>query len=306
MEFPKFFFSLILFLLLIPSVGIAASGNEDLEAINDAIEANNAKWTAKENRFSEQAIDELKSMLNGSFPSVSTGDRFYEYNDSRDLPSELDWRDNNGNFVTPVRDQSSCGSCWAFAAVAATEARHATAYNLTDPTTDFSEQQVLSCSGAGDCGGGYISGAFNFIRDTGTPDEDCFPYSATDEDCSNRCSDWADRSFQIDSWSWVTTTDYTNTTAIKNALQNGPVATWFKVYLDFYFYSSGIYEQVWGQYVGNHFVLIVGWNDAEQAWIAKNSWDTDWGESGYFKIKWGEVEFGSWTTDVVIVPECEG
>ena len=297
---------LIVIVFFFHSSAMAGSPAGDIKAIREAIKADKAEWTAAENRFSGKTLDELKSMLGGSFPSVSPGDRFFQYDGALDLPAEIDWRNNGGNFVTPVRDQDSCGSCWAFAAVAATEARHAVGYNITNPTTDLSEQQVLSCSGGGDCSGGYLSGALDFIRDTGTPDEACFPYSSSDEDCNNRCSDWQDRSSQIESWSWVTTTDYNNTTAIKTALMNGPVPAWFKIYLDFYFYDNGVYEQVWGQYVGNHFVLIVGWNEAEQAWIAKNSWGEDWGEGGYFKIKWGEVEFGSWAADVVITVDCDG
>ena len=74
------------------------------------------------------------------------------------LPSYFDWRDNGGNWLSPVKDQGSCGSCWAFAAVGVVEAQ----FNIAsgDPGLDpnLSEQYLVSdCStNSGDCGGGGL------------------------------------------------------------------------------------------------------------------------------------------------------
>ena len=71
------------------------------------------------------------------------------------------------------------------------------------------------------------------------------------------------------------------------------------VYEDFYSYSSGVYSYTTGAYEGGHAVLIVGYSDAGQYFIVKNSWGAGWGESGYFKIAYSEissvVEFGYYT-----------
>ena len=163
---------------------------------------------------------------------------------------------------------------------------------LADP--DFSEQFILSCETTGDCVGGYSGETLDILKATGSPDEDCLPYTATQATpCSDRCSNWANRIYTIDDWDhpggypnwWPTQTQ------IKDAIyQYGPVSTYMRVYTDFFSYSSGVYEYAWGVEEGGHTVTLVGWNDTGGYWIAKNSWGTGWGESGWFRIKYGEVE----------------
>jgi hypothetical protein len=278
----------------------------DLTAVRTAILERGARWQAADNALFRLSVKDKQAMLTPTTPSPSPADTLFEPDLDRSLPVSLDWRNHGGNFVTPVRNQGYCGSCWDFAAVAAAEARHAVRNHLTDPLMNLSEQQVLSCSGAGDCiNGGYMNGALDYLRDTGAADENCFPYLELDLPCANRCASWADRAVKIQNWSWVTYTDYTSTDLIKAALLDGPVGTWFQVYEDFYGYASGVYSHVTGNYLGNHFVLIVGWDDALQAWLCKNSWDTDWGSlGGYFWAQFGgaNCQFGSWTTAATGIP----
>ena len=73
----------------------------------------------------------------------------------------------------------------------------------------------------------------------------------------------------------------------------GPVMAGMVVYTDFFDYDGGIYSQEYGDFAGNHAVLIVGYNDNEGYWICKNSWGTSWGESGWFRIKQGQCGMGS-------------
>ncbi|MDY6953318.1 MAG: C1 family peptidase, partial [Thermodesulfobacteriota bacterium] len=102
-----------------------------------------------------------------------------------DLPTRWDWRDHNG--VTPVRNQGSCGSCWAFASAATMES----AILLNDGTeVNLSEQHLVSCNLNGwSCGGGWI--AFDYYEDKqdstgkiGTVMESCFAYQASNAACT--------------------------------------------------------------------------------------------------------------------------
>jgi hypothetical protein len=102
-------------------------------------------------------------------------------------------------------------------------------------------------------------------------------------------------------WSYVCTTGKSVTAeAIKNALYTyGPLVTTMAVYYDFFFYTEGVYKYSYGQYQGNHAVLIVGYDDLGGYFIVRNSWGTNWGEAGFFRIAYSEiglpVYFGEWT-----------
>jgi hypothetical protein len=77
---------------------------------------------------------------------------------------------------------------------------------------------------------------------------------------------------------------------LRNALYAyGPVIATMYVYNDFYSYRSGVYSYTTGSYVGAHAILVVGYDDALQAFIVKNSWGSGWGEAGFFMIAYGEV-----------------
>ena len=167
---------------------------------------------------------------------------------------------------------------------------------------DLSEQIVLSCSGAGDCGnGGRAGDSADFLRNTGTSLETCYPYTGTNGNCSSACAHWQGNAYRIDGWSLVVNGNPADLSAIKNALYtNGPVVAWMKVYQDFSSYGGGVYSYATGNFSANHFVLIVGWDDSKGAFRCKNSWDSGWGEEGFFWISYqelygtGTTEFGKW------------
>ncbi len=207
------------------------------------------------------------------------------------LPTHFDWRSSSGyNWMTPVKNQASCGSCVAFAAVGATEGQLKIRVNNPSWNPDLSEQHLFSCGG-GLCGWGwYISSALNRLRDYGTPDEACSPYQSGDggdRSCPTTCSDgseWQPRAYKISSWNWIATSP----SSIQAALMNGPLVAAFDVYTDFFYYTGGIYRHTWGVLEGGHAIVIVGYDSNEQYWIVKNSWG-NWGESGYFRIAFGQV-----------------
>jgi hypothetical protein len=80
---------------------------------------------------------------------------------------------------------------------------------------------------------------------------------------------------------------------LKGQIRQGPVIAWMRVYEDFLFYRSGVYEWTGADYTNaNHFVVMVGWDNEEGYWICRNSWSTLWGEAGYFRIRMGTNESG--------------
>ena len=142
--------------------------------------------------------------------------------------------------------------------------------------------------------------ASNYIRDTGLPVETCYPYTGTDGSCGSACGTYNTATYTITGWADVTGTSPT-VSAIRDALVSyGPLVTTMDVYDGFLIPTpSGVYSHTTGDYDGGHAVLIVGYSDAGQYFIVKNSWGAGWGESGYFKIAYSElgtvVDFGDYT-----------
>ena len=266
----------------------------DLEHIRAAIKEKGAHWEAGETDLSvlpdqerKLRLGHVKPRLTGKEPVLSA-----DYTSSGGAAAAyvtFDWSDLAKNYVTPVRNQSSCGSCWAFAAAGALESYVLIKNNLVGQDINLSEQVLVSCSGAGSCGGGSIGSASNYIRDKGLPLEDCFPYTATNNLCSSACYAYQSGTYRIQSWAYVATTSV-SVEAIKNALVTyGPLVTTMDVYADFFSYRTGVYSYASGAYQGGHAILIVGYDDAAQCFKAKNSWGTGWGEAGYFRIAYSAV-----------------
>jgi C1A family cysteine protease len=283
-------------LLFANGLGFASEADD----INKAIKEKKAKWVAGETSVSSLTYAEKKLRAAAQKPHLKNTDTFLASEPPlAGAPLGVDWRNYNGlNYVTPVRNQGGCASCWAFATTAALESFFLRQENLPGQNEDFAEQVLVSCSGAGSCGGGYIDQASNFIRDTGLPPEMDYYYTGTNGSCATAASGWQQAAYQIGSWSYVCVSP--SVTAIKNALVTyGPLATMFQVYQDFLSYRSGIYSYATGSYLGNHCVLIVGYDDVGQNFIVKNSWGSGWGEAGYFNIAYSEcgngVLFGEYT-----------
>lgn len=221
-----------------------------------------------------------------------------KYRDRLPLPGYWNWTDvRSVDWITPVKNQMGCGSCAAFAACGAVEAMMNLRAGNPDLDRDYSEQHLFSCSGGVCAEGLYMGDAFDYFRDYGVPDEDCFPYTASDQPCSNTCADWLNRVLRLDSWSlmWTWSPDIDT---LKQAVWWQPIAVYMEVYADFSSYSGGIYKyDGTSAFRGGHFVVIVGWDDLNSCWICKNSWGTGWGEDGFFRINYGETSIGTWAMD---------
>ena len=103
------------------------------------------------------------------------------------VPTSFDWRD--GNWVTDVKNQGACGSCWAFAALGGIEAKYNIRKQDTSFDLDLSEEYLINdFSDAGSCKGGYSDYAFDDIKAAGIPDQDCFNHIVSDGYPSKTCS----------------------------------------------------------------------------------------------------------------------
>lgn len=264
----------------------------DVNEIRKAAAEHRARWTPGETSMTLLSPEERAKRLGIAPPSMTAPSEMMMAASATavlptaSLPSSIDWRNYNGkNYVTPVKNQGSCGSCWAFSTVGALESK-ALITAGADATLNLSEQIVLSCSGAGSCSGGYPDRASSFLVSTGTAGETAFPYSATNASCSSAATNWKTQAFKLADWHSVTTT----LEGVKSALvQYGPLATTMNVYSDFYSYTKGVYHHVSGTLQGGHAVVLVGYDDADQAFIVKNSWGTGWGEAGYLRIAYTEM-----------------
>jgi hypothetical protein len=79
---------------------------------------------------------------------------------------------------------------------------------------------------------------------------------------------------------------------LKSALvEYGPLAATIKTDYCFSIYKSGVFNGQNNSSV-NHVLMLVGWDDAKEAWLVKNSWGKDWGEDGYAWIKYGSNNIG--------------
>lgn len=263
----------------------ALSGNskEQITEVQAAILKTGAKWVAGETSLSNLSREEWQARVGYNFQPLNAPP-IGEASLSGTPPASLDWRDNNGNYVSPVTDQKKCGSCWAFSMTAGLESNVLRNQNTGAPV-DLSEQVMVSCSGVGSCNGGTLNA--NFLMTTGLPPESFYPYTALDGDCATTGAGWEKEAKKIGSWGSVSKT----IAAFKTALNDyGPLPIAFYVYEDFIHYKSGIYSYTTGKRLGGHAVLLVGYNDAEQYFIVKNSWNTGWGEKGYFRIAYSEMK----------------
>ena len=145
--------------------------------------------------------------------------------------------------------------------------------------------------------GWWPRGALRMCRDVGVADEACYPYDSRHKGCQGLGEDWEERVVQIGGYHRLT-----STRAMKQQLaESGPLIACYTVYEDFYAYSSGIYRHVSGKREGGHCVCCVGYDDDGQYWICKNSWGAGFGESGYFRIAYGEcgIDGDMWALDEV-------
>lgn len=274
--------------------------SKQIAELNKKLRNRNLPWIAGSTEVSKLPFKEKESLFGGELPNLGG---FLYYKEGYftlpwgDLPKEpktyreqepfhFNWQNRHGiDWMTPVKSQGSCGSCWAFGPIGAIEAGANLFYNQLI-NLDLSEQDLVSCSGAGNCSGGRHELALEYIQENSNCLEDCFPYTESEAPCEDKCDNW-----QEDSWSIESTERYflSTTFDIKKALVNkGPISSLL--------YFDGL---------GSHVMTLVGFGEivpgayqmgqepyieedspfiGKTYWFFKNSWGDDWGLDGYAKL----------------------
>lgn len=226
---------------------------------------------------------------------------FKKITELRNLPLAFDWRQQTE--LHPVRDQGSCGSCWAMASTSVFED---TLRIKAKIKRDLAEQFPLSCAKTllnedWSCNGGFY--AYDIFKSPwGAVNESDFPYTASDQSCKPNLKYYE----KVISWANIDPDkELPDVAIIKSAMyQYGPIGVAVAVDNDFSAYSGGIHKKcnaTPGKVSLNHAVVLVGWNDADGGyWIMRNSWGTGWGEDGYMRIPYGCDQIGSWANYVVV------
>ena len=235
-----------------------------------------------------------------------------------DLPASFDWRVyNGGDWTTPPKDQNSCGSCWAFSAVSATEGAYNLFVNNPDYDLDLAEEYPVSdCLVNNSCCGGWHTSAFGLIKTNGVPDEGCLPYDSgfyssgdcncfgtgvcpgdcpqnrsgvcNEKDCDDdSCGDVANRLIIISDYVHLAE----DTDTIKQALiDKGPLSVCFGTTGGTYWDDGNVRRCNSASPGYVHCVTIVGFNDDHDGyWIVKDNYGTTSGDgTGHWRMGYGE------------------
>lgn len=230
------------------------------------------------NQFSDLTHNEWASLYTGVIipkdHNVSNVSNLFKPSIT-DVPDSIDWRSEGR--VNEIKDQGKCGSCWAFAAVAALEGL---AKAKTENLPNLSEQELVDCTrrmGNYGCRGGWSQNAFQYAVGHGLAAQSAYPYTAKDGQCKR-----VSPAFKARSYSNISPR---SVDALKQALAQGPVVVYIEAdRKSFQSYKSGVFDDP-DCFAGgriNHAVTAVGYTD--NAWIVRNSWGTKWGDQGYILI----------------------
>jgi cathepsin B len=298
-------------------------------------------WTAAfPARFANATVADVKKQLG----TILRGEEGYSAPElektqfatpTASIPAEFDARTGFpqcADVIGRVRDQSNCGSCWAFGSTEAFNDRHCIATG--DAKTVLSAEDTAACCTGRvckfsmGCNGGQPAGAWAWFTETGVSTgadfadvgkgTTCKPYSM------KSCAHHVDTDGSIPACTEVEsykTPQCTNTCSEKNygteyskdklkakssysvkgveniqkeIMEKGTVSVALSVYEDFESYSSGVYQHVTGEYLGGHAIKMIGWgvDNGTPYWTCVNSWNNLWGEKGIFRILRGKNECG--------------
>jgi len=214
------------------------------------------------------------------YPSYEPSYPSYDDNTANTLPSSINWTEKG--WVTPIKNQGQCGSCWAFSTTGALEGQM---FNKTGTLVSLSEQNLVDCCTTNQgCNGGVMDNAFQYVRQNGGLDsEQSYPYTGKQGTCSYRASN---SDAVCSGWTDVTSGDEQS---LQQAVATvGPVSAAIDASSKkFQLYRSGVYSNPsCSSSALDHGILVVGYGsyEGQPYWLVKNSWGTSWGMKGYFML----------------------
>jgi C1A family cysteine protease len=256
------------------------------------INEENRSYRLGHNQFSGMdEFDFIKYIMKNNdifYRDVRSHDMFL-YNYSESLPPSVNWVDKG--YVTPVKDQGQCGSCWSFSTTGALEGAYGIKYGKL---ISFSEQQLVDCdnlkNGGKDhgCNGGLMDNAFSWInKNNGLCQENDYPYVSGNGNsgaCQTSC-------VNIKNSKITTYVDIPEGESyFMNALVKQPISVAIEAdQRDFQLYKSGVFTGKCGTNL-DHGVLAVGYGSDSNVdyYLVKNSWGVTWGENGYIRLARGQ------------------
>ena len=318
------------FVYALAAVALASHVSANYFLSDDFIDSINSEsrntWTAGRNFHPETSLNYLKGLMGVHpasprfLPAKKTG--FLAGAESNPVPDEFDSRTKwpQCPSIREIRDQGSCGSCWAFGAVTAMSDRICI---HTGKKVHVSSENLLSCCykcGFG-CNGGFPGAAWSYWSTAGIVSggvfgshKGCQPYEiapcehhvngtrkpceegGSTPKCHRDCETGysvpynQDKTYGQEAYSISEEVEHIQ----REIMTNGPVEGAFSVYADFVNYKSGVYQHVSGAMLGGHAIRIFGWGveNGTPYWLVANSWNYDWGDHGTFKILRGQDHCG--------------
>ncbi|MBP6872379.1 MAG: hypothetical protein KBC43_10270 [Bacteroidales bacterium] len=277
---------------------------DKIEAMNQRIADFGMNWTSGDNSIVAYYY-ESKSAMFGEGYNLLGYDYYaggiFEFLGHRNYPKvdpdmvwHFDWRDRHGandpqspywdgdllgtGWLTSVKDQMDCGSCFAFSTIGTVEAL-ANLYAVSVLDLDLSEQRILCQTGSCESGG-YILTSLGYIKNYGVPLEEFFPYDTVNYDASGSCVMPLnpDTIVKINDAFSTSENFEKNFDSIRVTIINhGPIT--------FSFDSLVINNDT----LSSHAVVLCGYEfspfDSTLIWLIKNSWGITWGVNGFMKVK---------------------
>ena len=247
----------------------------------------NMSHTLAMNKFGDLTFEEFSSLYKGynglSNQSVYHSEHYMTVNCVN--YTSIDWRAEG--LVSDVKDQSQCGSCWAFSAVATMEGAHA---KETGNLTSLSEQDLVDCvPDCFGCNGGWPYLAIDYVINgsttnntniSGIDTEISYSYKGFDQSCN-----FSNSSVGANFTGLVRIPQNSTAHLLDAVLTVGPISVAIDAEEDFQFYSEGIFtSDTCSETSLDHAVTVVGYGKTSNGtsfYIIKNSWNTDWGVDGY-------------------------